>query len=29
MGKFGIWQLVIILVIFIMVFGLGKLPQVG
>jgi len=29
MFKPGIWQLVLILVLFIMIFGLGKLPQVG
>ena len=29
MFKPGVWQLVLILVLFVMIFGLGKLPQVG
>lgn len=28
-GKFGIWEIVLILVIILIVFGVGKLPQVG
>ncbi len=29
MGKPGIWELVIILVIVIIIFGVGKLPELG
>ncbi|MCL1885237.1 MAG: twin-arginine translocase TatA/TatE family subunit [Dehalococcoidia bacterium] len=29
MGRLGVWQIVLILVLFVMIFGLGKLPQVG
>jgi sec-independent protein translocase protein TatA len=28
-GKFGIWEIVLILVIILIIFGVGKLPQVG
>jgi sec-independent protein translocase protein TatA len=28
-SKFGIWEIVLILVIILIVFGVGKLPQVG
>jgi sec-independent protein translocase protein TatA len=28
-GRFGIWEIVLILVIILIVFGVGKLPQVG
>ena len=28
-AKFGIWEIVLILVIILIVFGVGKLPQVG
>ncbi len=28
-GKFGVWEIVLILVIILIVFGVGKLPQVG
>ena len=28
-GKFGIWEIVLILVIVLIIFGVGKLPQVG
>ncbi|MCJ7605739.1 MAG: twin-arginine translocase TatA/TatE family subunit [Dehalococcoidales bacterium] len=28
-GKFGIWEIALILVIILIVFGVGKLPQVG
>jgi sec-independent protein translocase protein TatA len=28
-GKFGIWEVVLILVIILIIFGVGKLPQVG
>ncbi|MFH0768255.1 MAG: twin-arginine translocase TatA/TatE family subunit [Chloroflexota bacterium] len=28
-GPFGIWEILIILVIILIVFGVGKLPQVG
>jgi sec-independent protein translocase protein TatA len=27
--RFGIWEIVLILVIILIVFGVGKLPQVG
>jgi sec-independent protein translocase protein TatA len=27
--KFGVWEIVLILVIILIVFGVGKLPQVG
>ena len=28
-GRFGIWEIVLILAIILIVFGVGKLPQVG
>ena len=28
-GRFGIWEIVLILVIILIIFGVGKLPQVG
>ena len=28
-GRFGIWEIALILVIILIVFGVGKLPQVG
>ena len=28
-GRFGVWEIVLILVIILIVFGVGKLPQVG
>jgi sec-independent protein translocase protein TatA len=28
-GRFGIWEVVLILVIILIIFGVGKLPQVG
>ena len=28
-SKFGIWEIVLILVIILIIFGVGKLPQVG
>ncbi|MCL2615764.1 MAG: twin-arginine translocase TatA/TatE family subunit [Dehalococcoidia bacterium] len=28
-GKVGPWQIALILLLFVMIFGLGKLPQVG
>jgi len=28
-GKFGIWEIVLILAIILIIFGVGKLPQVG
>ena len=28
-AKFGIWEIVLILVIILIIFGVGKLPQVG
>jgi sec-independent protein translocase protein TatA len=28
-GKLGIWEIVLILVIILIIFGVGKLPQVG
>jgi len=28
-GKIGPWQIGLILLLFVMIFGLGKLPQVG
>ena len=28
-GKFGVWEIVLILAIILIVFGVGKLPQVG
>ena len=28
-GKFGIWEAVIILIVVLIIFGVGKLPQVG
>ena len=28
-SKFGIWEIVFILVIILIIFGVGKLPQVG
>lgn len=28
-SKFGIWEIVLILAIILIVFGVGKLPQVG
>lgn len=28
MGRFGFWELIIILVIILVIFGAGKLPQV-
>lgn len=28
-GRFGPWEIVLILVIILIVFGVGKLPQVG
>ncbi|MFZ2492610.1 MAG: twin-arginine translocase TatA/TatE family subunit [Thermoanaerobaculia bacterium] len=28
-GSFGIWELLIILVIIVVIFGAGKLPQLG
>ena len=28
-GKFGVWEIVLILVIILIIFGVGKLPQVG
>ena len=28
-ARFGIWEIVLILVIILIVFGVGKLPQVG
>ena len=28
-GKFGVWEILLILVIILIVFGVGKLPQVG
>jgi sec-independent protein translocase protein TatA len=28
-GRFGIWEIVLILLIILIVFGVGKLPQVG
>ena len=28
-GRFGIWEIVLILVIVLIIFGVGKLPQVG
>lgn len=29
LGKFGIWEIALILVIILIIFGVGKLPQVG
>jgi sec-independent protein translocase protein TatA len=28
-GRFGVWEIALILVIILIVFGVGKLPQVG
>jgi sec-independent protein translocase protein TatA len=28
-GRFGVWEIVLILVIILIIFGVGKLPQVG
>lgn len=28
-GRFGIWEIALILVIILIIFGVGKLPQVG
>ncbi len=28
-GKLGVWEIVLILVIILIIFGVGKLPQVG
>ena len=28
-SKFGIWEIALILVIILIIFGVGKLPQVG
>lgn len=28
-SRFGIWEIVLILVIILIIFGVGKLPQVG
>lgn len=28
-GRFGIWEILLILVIILIIFGVGKLPQVG
>ena len=28
-GRFGVWEIVLILAIILIVFGVGKLPQVG
>ncbi|MCL2706800.1 MAG: twin-arginine translocase TatA/TatE family subunit [Dehalococcoidia bacterium] len=28
-GRIGPWQIALILILFVMIFGLGKLPQVG
>lgn len=28
-GRFGIWEIILILVIILIIFGVGKLPQVG
>ena len=28
-GTFGIWELVIVLVIILIIFGVGKLPEIG
>jgi len=28
-GRFGIWEIVLILAIILIIFGVGKLPQVG
>ncbi|MFC1942115.1 twin-arginine translocase TatA/TatE family subunit [Chloroflexota bacterium] len=28
-GRFGIWEIALVLVIILIIFGVGKLPQVG